>query len=117
MSVYSNNFYNTSSVPWFPAKVWANWQGTGTVTLRADGGVSSITDGGVGFYYVYYSNNFSDGNYSVSGCGEQSSSGGGGQSLATWPGNRATNYVLVHWRQGNQGSSFDSDALYIGAWR
>lgn len=45
------------------AKAWINFNGTGTVAIRADFNVSSITDNGTGNYYVNFSNAMSDVNY------------------------------------------------------
>ena len=36
----------------YPAKAWVNFNGTGTVAILADEGVSSITDSGTGRYQV-----------------------------------------------------------------
>jgi len=47
------------------AKAWVNFDGTGTVSIRADFNVSSITDNGTGDYTINYSNSFSDSNYAV----------------------------------------------------
>ena len=48
------------------AKVWVNFNGTGTVAIRDDFNVSSITDNGTGQYTVNFSSNLSDANYCVS---------------------------------------------------
>jgi hypothetical protein len=40
-------------------KAWVNFNGTGTVAIRASLNVSSITDGGVGTYTVNYTNSIS----------------------------------------------------------
>ena len=49
------------------AKAWVNFNGTGTVAIRASGNVSSITDAGVGDYQVNFTTALADANYSVSG--------------------------------------------------
>ncbi len=49
------------------AKAWVNFNGTGTVAIRGNYNVSSITDNGVGIYTVNFSSNMSDTNYAVSG--------------------------------------------------
>ena len=46
---------------------WVNFNGDGTVSINANGNVSSITDNGVGNYTVNFTSNISDGNYAVSG--------------------------------------------------
>jgi hypothetical protein len=46
-------------------KAWANFNGTGTVAIRASYNVSSITDNGVGDYTVNFTTALADANYSV----------------------------------------------------
>jgi hypothetical protein len=52
------------------AKAWVNFNGTGTVAIRASYNVSSITDNGTGDYTVNFTNALPDANYSavVGGC-------------------------------------------------
>lgn len=47
------------------AKAWVNFNGTGTVAIRASGNVASITDGGTGTYTVNFTNALADANYSA----------------------------------------------------
>jgi hypothetical protein len=49
----------------YAAKAWVNFNGTGTVAIRASGNVSSITDNGVGQYTVNFNNALTDANYSA----------------------------------------------------
>jgi hypothetical protein len=56
---------NTSNVEVFTAKAWVNFNGTGTVAIRASGNVSSITDNGVGNYTVNFTTAMVDVNYGV----------------------------------------------------
>jgi hypothetical protein len=46
------------------AKAWVNFNGTGTVAIRASFNVSSITDGGTGVYTVNFTTAMPDANYS-----------------------------------------------------
>lgn len=48
-------------------KAWVNFNGTGTVAIRASYNVSSITDNGVGDYTVNFATALADANYSISG--------------------------------------------------
>jgi hypothetical protein len=48
-------------------KAWVNFNGTGTVAIRAEYNVSSITDNGVGEYTVNFTTAFADANYAVVG--------------------------------------------------
>lgn len=49
-----------------PIKAWVNFNGTGTVAIRASLNVSSITDSGTGVYAVNFSTAMADANYAVS---------------------------------------------------
>lgn len=64
-SKLSNSATEADNVQKRTAKAWVNFNGTGTVAIRASFNVSSITDLGVGKYRINFTNSFSDGNYSV----------------------------------------------------
>lgn len=49
------------------AKAWVNFNGTGTVSVRASYNVSSVTDNGTGDYTVNFTDALSDENYVVAG--------------------------------------------------
>ena len=51
------------------AKAWVNFNGTGTVAIRASFNVTSITDLAVGRYEMNFSTAMSDANYSAVGAG------------------------------------------------
>jgi hypothetical protein len=50
----------------YGCRAWVNFNGTGTVAIRASGNVSSITDNGTGNYTVNFTTAMPDTNYSVS---------------------------------------------------
>jgi hypothetical protein len=54
------------------AKAWVNFNGTGTVAIRAAFNVSSITDNGTGDYTINFTNAFPDANYSFNLNGNES---------------------------------------------
>ena len=51
----------------YGCRAWVNFNGTGTVAIRASGNVSSIGDLGTGQYQVNFINAMPDANYSISG--------------------------------------------------
>ena len=51
----------------YSCRAWVNFNGTGTVAIRASGNVSSITDNGTGDYTVNFTTAFVDANYTTSG--------------------------------------------------
>jgi hypothetical protein len=56
-------------------RAWVNFNGTGTVAIRADFNVTSITDNGTGSYTVNFSVAMPDANYAVVGTAQGSSVG------------------------------------------
>jgi hypothetical protein len=50
-------------------RAWVNFNGTGTVAIRASFNVSSITDNGTGDYTVNFTNALPDVNYAIAGGG------------------------------------------------
>jgi hypothetical protein len=67
----SGNYLTTNGTvaSWEPipveVKAWVNFDGTGTVAIRASYNVSSITDNGVGNYTVNFTTAMVDANYSA----------------------------------------------------
>ena len=59
-----NSGYGSAATA-YGCRAWVNFNGTGTVAIRASGNVSSITDRGVGRYSVNLTTAMPDANYSV----------------------------------------------------
>jgi hypothetical protein len=55
----------SGSAPIYACRAWVNFNGTGTVAIRASGNVSSITDNGAGDYTVNFTTAMPDADYSV----------------------------------------------------
>jgi hypothetical protein len=53
----------SGSAPSYLCRAWVNFNGVGTVAIRASGNVSSITDSGTGAYTVNFTTALSDANY------------------------------------------------------
>ena len=64
------NGAQSGSAPIYGARAWVNFNGTGTVAIRASGNVSSITDNGTGDYTVNFTNAMPDANYATVGITE-----------------------------------------------
>jgi hypothetical protein len=67
----------SGTAPIYPCRAWVNFNGTGTVAIRASGNVSSITDNGVGDYTVNFTTAMPDANFSGS-CSTAFASGNNG---------------------------------------
>lgn len=63
----------SGSAPVYACRAWVNFNGTGTVAIRASGNVSSITDNGTGNYTVNFTTAMPDANYCVHASTERSS--------------------------------------------
>jgi hypothetical protein len=59
-----NSGYGSVAVT-YGCRAWVNFNGTGTVAIRASGNVSSITDNGVGDYTVNFTTAMPDVNYAI----------------------------------------------------
>jgi hypothetical protein len=57
----------------YGVRAWVNFNGSGTVSIRGNGNVSSITDNGTGDYTLNFSNSMPDTNYTTIGSGGLSS--------------------------------------------
>jgi hypothetical protein len=62
---YSVSTGQATPPPYYSARTWVNFNGTGTVAIRASGNVTSITDNGVGDYTVNFTTAMPDANYAV----------------------------------------------------
>jgi hypothetical protein len=67
-----NSGYGSAAVA-YGCRAWVNFNGTGTVAIRASGNVSSITDNGTGDYTINFTNAMPDANYAVSSIADDKS--------------------------------------------
>lgn len=58
-------FNASGSAPVYACRAWVNFNGTGTVAIRASGNVSSITDNGTGKYTLNLTTGVQNTNYAV----------------------------------------------------
>ena len=92
------------------AKAWVNFNGTGTVAIRASFNVSSITDNGTGDYTINFTAALADANFSVAGWARVSGAGG------TFAGVNDTPLTTTSARIGTfNNSGTISDALFVTA--
>jgi len=57
----------SGTAPVYACRAWVNFDGTSTVSIRASGNVSSITDNGTGTYTVNFTTVLPDNDYAVVG--------------------------------------------------
>ena len=65
-------FNASGSAPVYACRAWVNFNGTGTVAIRASGNVSSITDISTGVFTINFTTAMPDANYVAIGIGDNS---------------------------------------------
>ena len=104
-----NAIQNTSGVEVYAAKAWVNFNGPGTVAIRASGNVSSITDSGVGRYVVNLTSAMSDTNYAVVSSASYTNASTNAASISIDEGTAPTTSAVAI--RANQGSA-NLDPVY-----
>jgi len=90
----------SGSAPIFACRAWVNFNGTGTVAIRASGNVSSITDSGTGNYTVNFTTAMQDANYAVAGLQQPTVSNSGSDTFADLASSTASAVRLTHFEDG-----------------
>ena len=105
------------SEDYFLAKAWVNFNGTGTVAIRASGNVSTITDNGTGNYTVNFTTAMPDTNYiaNTNCMASGTSSYGTGAFQRTNNTKTASAYQIVTSDPSN--GSFDSTTVHVSIFR
>lgn len=83
----------------FACRAWVNFNGTGTVAIRAAGNVSSITDIGAGSYVVNFSTPMPDSNYAAV-LGANYSNAVNAIDQVTTGGRSPTSVTVAHFENG-----------------
>jgi hypothetical protein len=102
----------TGSAPIFAARAWVNFDGTGTVAIRASGNVSSVSDLGVGLYQVNFATAMSDANYAT-GTGGQAYGDNEGMMVVQEPADTATTTAYPFRTLDNEASENDNPAVHL----
>lgn len=77
-------FNSSGLAPVYACRAWVNFNGTGTVAIRASGNVSSVTDNGTGDYTINFTTPMPHANYAAVGtCSDQSLRASSGVSPTT----------------------------------
>jgi hypothetical protein len=97
------------------AKAWVNFNGTGTVAIRASFNVSSITDNGTGDYTANFTSALTDANYSIVGsCRSPGTASGGPVQFDVW--NSSSNRFYTRFESGG-GASTDFTYINVAVFR
>lgn len=79
----------------YGCRAWVNFNGTGTVAIRASGNVTSITDGGTGIYTVNFTTALPDANYETNAMTSDDSSAAAFCYLSGTTGSASTSSIIV----------------------
>ena len=97
----------------FGCRAWVNFNGTGTVAIRASGNVSSITDNGTGDYTVNFTTAMPDANYAVSWSGNGPTVGDYNNNLEVpYTSTPTTSAIRVFNKDNNQAGAVGRDVIY-----
>jgi len=97
------------------AKAWVNFNGDGTVAIRAAFNVTSVTDNGTGDYTVNFTNSMSDANYVIGATGGTS---GTDSALCLQSRNDLCTASSARiYMKGTNAAFFDIPALYVSIFR
>ncbi len=114
-----NQWLNPDGTENYKCRAWVNFNGTGTVAIRAAGNVSSITDNGVGDYTVNFTTAMPDANFSA--CGIYSWANGvssaGGLTIRAEAGRTPTTTTCRIDCTGQNGTSYDRDYVFVSIFR
>jgi len=87
-------------------KAWINFNGTGTISIRGSGGVSSIVDCGTGYYKINFSTAMSSANYAAVG------TAGPSPAYLNMPYNTSA-YATTYYLVGTGNYSAMADACFV----
>ena len=94
-------------------KAFVNFNGTGTVAIRASFNVSSITDNGTGLYTVNFTTALTDADYTVQYTGGGQGSGGSVYAVETY----TTSAVSLRSRASSTGNLVDENPCNVTVFR
>ncbi len=108
---------NVGTAPVYAARAWVNFNGTGTVAIRASGNISSITDNGTGAYTLNFTTAMPDANYAAVGSVRNRLSGTVASTL--WTSTYATTSlaISVGWDTVADFNNQDSEIVNVAIFR
>ncbi len=107
-----NSGYGSAAVA-YGCRAWVNFNGTGTVAIRASGNVTSITDNGTGDYTVNFTTAMPDANYAVQLSSEMGSGNGGFNGVIGTPAVGSIRFTAYT----NAGALRDISLAYVSIFR
>jgi hypothetical protein len=112
--VFAFNSGYGSSATAYGCRAWVNFNGTGTVAIRASGNVSSITDNGVGDYTVNFTTAIADVNYAAVGSNGNDVASG---LLEVSVSSKSTTAQRVFSKNGSTNANADQSLISVAVFR
>jgi hypothetical protein len=113
-----NGVTATSGSPaYYGARAWVNFNGTGTVAIRASVNVSSITDNGTGDYTVNFTTAMPDANYSADIAASNSSGNSATMAFLAWHTTAPTTSAARFRTANDAGTLFDMPYVCVTIFR
>ena len=94
----------SGTAPIYACRAWVNFNGTGTVAIRASGNVSSITDNGTGDYTVNFTTALADANYVFNLSANDNGTGTGGPS-------QSNGFSYGAWKRGTNSCVYATGSM------
>lgn len=104
------------TAPSYLCRAWVNFNGTGTVAIRASGNVSSITDNGTGDYTVNFTTAMSDANYGFALSTSEAQAINKATNWGAAGTNQTTTAIRVYCRTGGN-AAIDADYFGVAIFR
>jgi hypothetical protein len=105
----------SGAAPLFACRAWVNFNGVGTVAIRASGNVSSITDNGTGDYTVNFTAAMPDANYAAVETASTLATTGGISAIQKFNATTTALRVIVY--RPDTGALIDRDGIDILVFR
>ena len=106
--------YNTTLHNGYFCRSWVNFNGTGTVTIRSSGNVSSITDNGTGDYTLNFTTALPDVNY---GANVTTSNTFSSYAIKGYVNIYSVNSIRINGERDTSGSNIDSEFINVSVFR
>jgi hypothetical protein len=101
----------------YGCRAWVNFNGEGTVAIRASGNVSSITDNGTGDYTVNFTTAMPDANYAITGIGQEDNSSVNRVVVGPVNGAQSTTSTRIKTINGGTGSTLNFLHVHVAVFR
>lgn len=111
-----NSGYGSAAIG-YGCRAWVNFNGTGTVAIRASGNVTSITDNGTGDYTVNFTTAMPDANYAAATQGNNLNSLGAWGYTAFERGVRAAGSYRIQGASTNNYTATDLEITTVSIFR